>query len=121
MAAPYWRMRVTGENQALFCWDAALAQALEPSLTYLVALNGTSEYPKIIDVTLVPDATSIPAELSTTSAAHAVSPVAHGREMRMLQMSALRATADVLYGSSVLAGELLDYAELLQRGLRLNW
>jgi hypothetical protein len=56
-------------------------------------------------VTLVPDAPA-------ASPAPA-SPAAGERERRMLRMSALRAAADVLHGSGVPAGELIDYAEQL--------
>jgi hypothetical protein len=101
----YWRVKVAGERQSLFCWDPALAQALEPGMTYQVTVNGTSDYPRIVDVTLIPDAAPGPA----TAPATAVSE----RERRMLRMSALRAAADVLNGSHVPAGEVIDYAEVL--------
>jgi hypothetical protein len=81
----YWRVRAQGERQSPFCWDPALAQALEPGMTYQVTVNGTSEYPRIVDVTLIPDAAPAPAPAPT-----AVSE----RERRMLRMSALRATRD---------------------------
>jgi hypothetical protein len=103
----YWRVRAQGERQSLFCWDAALAQALEPGMTYQVTVNGTSEYPRIIDVTLVPDAAPTPAP------APAPAPAVSERERRMLRMSALRAAADVLHGSHVPAGEVIEYAEQL--------
>jgi hypothetical protein len=103
----YWRVKVVGERQSLFCWDPALAQALEPGMTYHVVVNGTSEYPRIVDVTLIPDATPAPAP--APAPATAVSE----RERRMLRMSALRAAADVLHGSHVPAGELVEYAEQL--------
>jgi len=103
----YWRVRAQGERQSLFCWDAALAQALEPGMTYQVTVNGTSEYPRIIDVTLVPDAAPTPAP------APAPAPAVSERERRMLRMSALRAAADVLHGSHVPAGEAIEYAEQL--------
>jgi hypothetical protein len=101
----YWRVKVVGERQSLFCWDPALAQALEPGMTYQVTVNGTSDYPRIIDVTLIPDAAPAPAP--------APAPAASERERRMLRMSALRAAADVLHGSHVPAGELVEYAEQL--------
>jgi hypothetical protein len=103
----YWRVRAQGERQSLFCWDPALAQALEPGMTYQVVVNGTSEYPRIVDVTLVPDAAPAPAP--APAPATAVSE----RERRMLRMSALRATADILHGSHVPAGEVIEYAEQL--------
>jgi hypothetical protein len=102
----YWRVKVVGERQSLFCWDPALAQALEPGMTYQVVVNGTSDYPRIIDVTLIPDATPGP------TPAPAPAPVSE-RERRMLRMSALRAAADALHGSHVPAGELVEYAEQL--------
>jgi hypothetical protein len=105
----YWRVRAQGERQSLFCWDPALAQALEPGMTYQVTVNGTSDYPRIIDVTLLPDATPGPAPAPAPAPATAVSE----RERRMLRMSALRAAADVLHGSHVPAGELVEYAEVL--------
>jgi hypothetical protein len=105
----YWRVRAQGERQSLFCWDAALAQALEPGMTYQVTVNGTSEYPRIIDVTLVPDAAPTPAPAPAPAPATAVSE----RERRMLRMSALRATADILHGAHVPAGEAIEYAEQL--------
>jgi hypothetical protein len=98
----YWRVRAQGERQSLFCWDPALAQALEPGMTYQVTVNGTSDYPRIIDVTLIPDATPGPTP----------APVSE-RERRMLRMSALRAAADVLHGSHVPGGEVIEYAEQL--------
>jgi hypothetical protein len=103
----YWRVKVAGERQSLFCWDPALAQALEPGMTYQVTVNGTSDYPRIIDVTLLPDAAPTPAP--APAPATAVSE----RERRMLRMSALRAAADILHGSHVPAGETIDYAEVL--------
>ena len=105
----YWRVKVVGERQSLFCWDPALAQALEPGMTYHVVVNGTSEYPRIIDVTLIPDAAPTPAPAPAPVPATAVSE----RERRMLRMSALRAAADILHGSHVPAGEAIDYAEVL--------
>ncbi|MBX6754527.1 MAG: hypothetical protein IRY86_09865 [Thermorudis peleae] len=108
---PYWRVRVAGEKQALFCWDAGLAQTLVPGLTYAATINGSAEYPKLLDVTVLPDA----APTSDTTPAVSTTPAAaaDARERRMLRMSALRAAADVLHGSQVPADELLDYAELL--------
>ena len=105
----YWRVKAAGERQSLFCWDAGLAQALEPGLTYEVAINGSAEYPRITDVTLVPDA----ATPSPASAPAPAAPATNDRERRMLRMSALRAAAEVLHGSAVPAGELIDYAEQL--------
>ena len=99
----YWRVRAQGERQSLFCWDPALAQALEPGMTYQVTVNGTSDYPRIIDVTLIPDAAPAPAP----------APAVNERERRMLRMSALRAAADILHGSHVPAGEVIEYAEQL--------
>jgi hypothetical protein len=101
----YWRVKVAGERQSLFCWDPALAQALEPGMTYHVVVNGSADYPRIIDVTLIPDAAPAPAP--------APAPAVSERERRMLRMSALRAAADILHGSHVPAGEVIDYAEVL--------
>lgn len=102
----YWRVRVAGEKQALFVWDAALAEALLPGCTYVVTVNGSSDYPRIVDVTIAEaEAASAPA----TPAPHA----AGAREQQMLRMSALRAAADVLHGSQAPAAVLLDYAETL--------
>jgi hypothetical protein len=103
----YWRVKVVGERQSLFCWDPALAQALEPGMTYQVVVNGSADYPRIVDVTLIPDAAPAPAP--APAPATAVSE----RERRMLRMSALRAAADVLHGAHVPAGELVEYAEVL--------
>jgi len=137
---PYWRIKVTGERQVYFVWDAALAQALLPGCTYAVTLNGTSEYPKILDVTLVPDAAPAPdtavvsingsAEYPRIVAVHeapveheASEPVASApaappapagdRERRMLRMSALRAAAEVLHGTGLPAEQVTAYAETL--------
>jgi hypothetical protein len=101
----YWRVKVVGERQSLFCWDPALAQALEPGMTYHVVVNGSADYPRIIDVTLIPDATPAPAPAPATAA--------NERERRMLRMSALRAASDILHGSHVPAGEVIEYAEQL--------
>ena len=106
---PYWRVKVTGEKQAYFVWDATLAEALLPGCTYQAVVNGSSDYPRIVDVTLVPDA----APAASTPAAPSTATPADKRERQMVRMSALRAAADVLHGSQVSAGELLDYAELL--------
>jgi hypothetical protein len=76
-------------------------------MTYQVVVNGTSDYPRIVDVTLVPDAAPAPAP--APAPATAVSE----RERRMLRMSALRAAADILHGSHVPAGEVIEYAEQL--------
>jgi hypothetical protein len=103
----YWRVKVAGEQQSLFCWDPALAQALEPGMTYHVVVNGSADYPRIIDVTLLPDAAPGPAPAAAPATA------VSERERRMLRMSALRAAADVLHGSHVPAGELVEYAEVL--------
>jgi hypothetical protein len=103
----YWRVKVAGERQSLFCWDPALAQALEPGMTYHVVVNGSADYPRIIDVTLLPDAAPGPAPAAAPATA------VSERERRMLRMSALRAAADVLHGSHVPAGELVEYAEVL--------
>ena len=111
----FWRVKVAGEKQALFCWDAALAEALLPGQTYVVTVNGSSEYPRIVDVT-VADTAPAPAAPAPAPAA-GEGRTAHGeRERRMLRMSALRAAADVMHGSGVPAGELIDYAKVL-----LDW
>ncbi len=102
----YWRVKVAGERQSLFVWDAGLAEALMPGCTYQVELNGSADYPRIADATLVPEA-----PVASTPPA---SPVPTGdRERRMLRMSALRAAAEVLHGSGVPANELTSYAETL--------
>lgn len=108
---PYWRVKVTGEPRSYFVWDSELAQALVPGCTYQAVVNGSSDYPRIMDVTLVPDAA--PAPDTAAPAASTPAAAAEERERRMLRMSALRAAADVLHGSHVPAGELIDYAELL--------
>ncbi len=104
----FWRVKVAGEKQVLFCWDATLAEALLPGQTYVVTVNGSSEYPRIVDVTV--------ADTAPARATPAPAPAASERERRMLRMSALRAAADVLHGAHVPAGELIDYAEVL-----LDW
>jgi len=98
----FWRVKVAGEKQALFCWDAALADALLPGQTYVVTVNGSSEYPRITSVAFADDAAPAPA-----------APTPGERERRTLRMSALRAAADVLHGSAVPASELVAYAEQL--------
>jgi hypothetical protein len=74
-------------------------------MTYQVTVNGTSDYPRIIDVTLIPDAAPAPAP--------APAPAVSERERRMLRMCALKVSADILHGSHVPAGELVEYAEQL--------
>lgn len=101
---PYWRVKVTGEPRSYFVWSEELAQALVPGCTYQATINGTSDYPRIVDVTLVPDAPAANTPADT-------------RERRMLRMSALRAASEVLHGTSVAADELLAYAEALLRWL----
>lgn len=102
----YWRVKVAGERQALFCWDEGLARGLAPGLTYQVTVNGSAEYPRITDVTLVTDAP-----------APAAPPAPAGdRERRMLRMSALRAAAEVLHGTGLPADQVTAYAEQL-----LDW
>jgi len=109
---PFWRIKVAGEKQAYFVWDATLAEALLPGCTYQAVVNGSNDYPRIVDVTLVPHPSPAPTT-PPTEPAPSTAPAAAERERRMLKMSALRAAADVLHGSQVPAGELLDYAELL--------
>jgi|GEM_PF-1446465 len=109
----FWRVKVAGEKQALFCWDAALADALLPGQRYVVTVNGSSEYPRIVDVT-VADTAPAPAAPAPAPAAAGEGRTVYGeRERRMLRMSALRAAADVLHGSAVPASELVAYAEQL--------
>lgn len=104
----FWRVKVAGEKQALFCWDETLAEALLPGQRYVVTVNGSAEYPRIVDVAV--------ADTAPAPATPAPAPAASERERRMLRMSALRAAADVLHGAHVPAGELIDYAEVL-----LDW
>lgn len=100
----FWRVKVAGEKQVLFCWDETLAEAILPGQTYVVTVNGSSEYPRITSVAVADEPAPAPAPAP---------PAAGERERRMLRMSALRAAADVLHGSHVPAGELIDYAEVL--------
>ncbi len=102
----YWRVKVAGERQALFCWDEGLVRGLVPGLTYQVTVNGSAEYPRITDVTLVTDAPEPPAPAAP----------AGDRERRMLRMSALRAAAEVLHGTGLPAEQVTAYAEQL-----LDW
>ena len=105
----YWRVRVVGEKRSLFVWDAGLAEALVPGCTYQVELNGSADYPRITDATLVPD---IP-----TTSTPAAPPAASDRERRMLRMSALRAAAEVLHGTGLPADQVVVYADELLRWL----
>lgn len=103
----FWRVKVAGERQALFCWDAGLAQALTPGLTYQVTINGSQDYPRITDATLIPDA---PAEPGTP-------PATSDRQRQMLKMSALRTTGEILHGSALPADQVIAYAEALLQWL----
>ena len=98
----YWRVKVAGEKRSYFVWDPDVADALVVGQTYQATVNGSAEYPRITSVTFIGEPTPAPAP-----------PAASERERRMLRMSALRAAADVLHGSHVPAGELIDYAEVL--------
>jgi hypothetical protein len=88
----------------------ALAEQLDRGSTAVVTTNGSAEYPKIVDVhardAATPDPAVDPAPAEPPSAVSE-------RERRMLRMSALRAAADVLHGSHVPAGEVIEYAEQL--------
>ena len=103
----YWRVRT--DQGTFFVWEKALVDQLQPGTTVVVSTNGSAEYPKIVAVheAHAPD----PAVDST--AAPEPAPAVSERERRMLRMSALRAAADVLHGSHVPAGELVEYAEVL--------
>jgi hypothetical protein len=103
----YWRVRT--DQGTFFVWEKALVDQLQPGTTVVVSTNGSAEYPKIVAVheAHAPD----PAVDSTAAAEPA--PAVSERERRMLRMSALRATADILHGSHVPAGEVIDYAEVL--------
>jgi hypothetical protein len=86
---------------------------LRPGLVAVVTTNGSAEYPKIVAVHETRDAASVPdPAVDPAPAAEPPSAVSE-RERRMLRMSALRAAADVLHGSHVPAGEVVEYAEVL--------
>jgi hypothetical protein len=105
----YWRVRT--DQGTFFVWEKALVDQLPPGATVVVSTNGSAEYPKIVAVHEAHASAPDPA-VDPTPAAEPPSAVSE-RERRMLRMSALRAAADVLHGSHVPAGELVEYAEVL--------
>jgi hypothetical protein len=108
---PYWRIRT--DAGSFFAWEKSIADQLRPGLVAVVTTNGSAEYPKIVAVHETRDAASVPdPAVDPAPAAEPPSAVSE-RERRMLRMSALRAAADVLHGSHVPAGELVEYAEVL--------
>jgi hypothetical protein len=108
---PYWRIRT--DAGSFFAWEKSIADQLRPGLVAVVTTNGSAEYPKIVAVHETRDAASAPdPAVDPAPAAEPPSAVSE-RERRMLRMSALRAAADVLHGSHVPAGELVEYAEVL--------
>ena len=106
----YWRVR-TGQG-TFFVWEKALVDQLQPGATVVVSINGSAEYPKIVAVHETRDAASVPDPAVDPAPVEPLSAVSE-RERRMLRMSALRAAADVLHGSHVPAGEVIEYAEQL--------
>jgi hypothetical protein len=109
---PYWRIRT--DAGSFFAWEKSIADQLRPGLVAVVSTNGSAEYPKIVTVHEVRATTASTPDpaVDPTPAADPLSAVSE-RERRMLRMSALRAAADVLHGSHVPAGELVEYAEVL--------
>jgi hypothetical protein len=107
---PYWRIRT--EAGSFFAWEKSIADQLRPGLVAVVTTNGSAEYPKIVAVHETRAAASAPDPAVDPVPADPPSAVSE-RERRMLRMSALRATADILHGSHVPAGEVIDYAEVL--------
>ncbi len=108
----YWRVRT--DQGTFFVWEKALVDQLQPGATVVVSTNGSAEYPKIVAVHEA-HATTASAPDPAVAPGPAVEPASavSERERRMLRMSALRATADVLHGAHVPAGELVEYAEVL--------
>jgi hypothetical protein len=106
----YWRVRT--DQGTFFVWEKALVDQLQPGATVVVTTNGSAEYPKIVAVHETRAAASAPDPAVDPVPADPPSAVSE-RERRMLRMSALRATADILHGSHVPAGEVIDYAEVL--------
>jgi hypothetical protein len=107
----YWRVK--SDSGVFFVWEKTIADQLQPGATVVVSTNGSAEYPKIVAVHETRDAASTPdPAVDPVPAAEPTSAVSE-RERRMLRMSALRAAADVLHGSHVPAGELVEYAEQL--------
>jgi hypothetical protein len=106
----YWRVRT--DQGTFFVWEKALVDQLQPGTTVVVSTNGSAEYPKIVAVHEATAASAPDPAVDPTPAAEPTSAVSE-RERRMLRMSALRATADVLHGAHVPAGEVIEYAEQL--------
>lgn len=104
----FWRVRT--DSGVYFVWEKAIADQLAPGTTAVVSINGSADYPKIVAVHEAPEPPSNDAPASPAPAPPAP---AGDRERRMLRMSALRAAAEVLHGSGVEAGALIDYAEQL--------
>jgi hypothetical protein len=107
---PYWRIRT--DAGSFFAWEKSIADQLRPGLVAVVTTNGSAEYPKIVAVHETRDAASVPDPAVDPAPAEPPSAVSE-RERRMLRMSALRAAAEVLHGSHVPAGEVIEYAEQL--------
>jgi hypothetical protein len=105
----YWRVK--SDRGVFFVWEKALADQLQPGATVVVSTNGSAEYPKIVAVHEAHASAPDPAVDPTPAPEPATA--ASERERRMLRMSALRAAADILHGSHVPAGEVIEYAEQL--------
>jgi hypothetical protein len=112
----YWRVK--SDSGVFFVWEKTIADQLQPGATVVVSTNGSAEYPKIVAVheAHVTTATAPDPAVDPTPAADPPSAVSE-RERRMLRMSALRATADILHGSHIAADEVIAYAEVLLQWL----
>ncbi|MCS7294144.1 MAG: hypothetical protein NZ761_01955 [Dehalococcoidia bacterium] len=50
VGTPFWRVRVRGEQMALFVWDEEVAKKLRPGRVALVEVGGTGQFPRITAV-----------------------------------------------------------------------
>jgi hypothetical protein len=108
----YWRVKT--DSGTYFVWEKSIAEQLQPGMSAVVSTNGSAEYPKITAVHEAHVTAASAADPAVDPAPAAEPPsVPSERERRMLRMSALRAAADVLHGSHVPAGEIIEYAEQL--------
>jgi hypothetical protein len=108
---PYWRVRT--DAGSFFAWEKSIADQLRPGLVAVVSTNGSAEYPKIVAVHETRDAASTPdPAVDPAPVSEPLSAVSE-RERRMLRMCALKVSADILHGSHVPAGGLVEYAEQL--------
>jgi hypothetical protein len=97
---PYWTVRANG--QRYFCWEAAVAERLQPGTTYACRVNGTGDYPKLLDAEPIPQPSAAP------------EPTGVDKDRLMLRMSCLRGACDVYAGTAQTAAAITALAAELE-------